>query len=165
MFIPDSSIHIGNRGPLFHSDDLEDDRKLGFRNLRTDEVVRDIDGTIAAIRERVRGAPVFVSIDVDVLDPAFAPGTGTPEAGGLATRELLKLLRGLAGLPVVGADVVEVCPAYDQADVTGVAAATVVYQLIVLMAVATQCQSDGRSSDPALVPKALGHSRLRGVTS
>jgi agmatinase len=77
---------------------------------------------------------VYVSIDIDVLDPAFAPGTGTPEAGGLQSRELLALLRNLNGLNIVGADVVEVAPAYDHAEITTVAAATVVYDLVALMA-------------------------------
>jgi agmatinase len=77
---------------------------------------------------------VLVSIDIDVLDPAHAPGTGTPEAGGLTSRELLATLRGLAGLELVGADVVEVSPAYDHAEITGIAAAHVIYDLLALMA-------------------------------
>ena len=78
--------------------------------------------------------PVYVSVDIDVLDPAFAPGTGTPEAGGLTSRELLRVLRGLTALNLIGADVVEVAPAYDHAELTTIAAATVVYDLITLMA-------------------------------
>ena len=88
----------------------------------------------AAIRERVGDNPLYVSIDIDVLDPAHAPGTGTPEAGGLTSRELLGILRGLAGMRLVGADVVEVAPAYDHAEVTTVAAAHVCYELLGLMA-------------------------------
>ena len=87
------------------------------------------------IRERVGDAPLYLSIDIDVLDPAFAPATGTPEAGGFTSRELLSILRGLAGLHVVGGDVVEVAPAYDHAEVTSIAAANVVYELVSLMAV------------------------------
>ena len=83
-----------------------------------------IDGVVAAIRERVEDRPVYASVDIDVLDPARAPGTGTPEAGGLTSREVLGILRGLAGTHVVGADVVEVAPAYDHAEMTSVAAAT-----------------------------------------
>ena len=77
---------------------------------------------VERVRERLGGAPVYVSIDIDVLDPAHAPGTGTPEAGGLTSRELLGILRGLAGLNVVGADIVEVAPAYDHAEITAMAA-------------------------------------------
>jgi agmatinase len=73
-------------------------------------------------------------VDIDVLDPAHAPGTGTPEAGGLTSRELLALVRGLDGLAIVGGDVVEVAPAYDHAEITAIAAAHVMYDLVTLMA-------------------------------
>ena len=86
------------------------------------------------MRERLGTGPVYVSVDIDVIDPGMAPGTGTPEAGGLTSRELLTTLRGLAGLDVVSADVVEVSPAYDHAEVTGIAAAHVTYELIGVMA-------------------------------
>jgi agmatinase len=86
------------------------------------------------IRERLGDAPVYVSIDIDVLDPAFAPGTGTPEAGGLTSRELLGVLRGLAGIRLVGADIVEVAPPFDHAEVTAVAASHVAYELLALFA-------------------------------
>jgi agmatinase len=92
-----------------------------------------IDGVVTRIRERVGDAPVYISIDIDVLDPAHAPGTGTPEAGGLTSRELLGILRGLAGTRVVGGDVVEVSPAYDHAEMTTIAAAHVAYDLLSLM--------------------------------
>ena len=77
---------------------------------------------------------LYVSVDIDVLDPAHAPGTGTPEAGGLASRELLALIRGLAGLDLVSADVVEVAPPYDHAEITAIAAAHVAYELIAVAA-------------------------------
>jgi agmatinase len=78
--------------------------------------------------------PIYVSVDIDVLDPAHAPGTGTPEPGGLTTRELQELLRGLRGLEIAGADVVEVSPAYDHAEITALAAAQVAYELLALLA-------------------------------
>ena len=81
---------------------------------------------------------MYVSIDIDVLDPAHAPGTGTPEAGGLTSRELLNTLRGLVGLNVVGADIVEVAPAYDHAEITGIAAAHVAYELLSVLASPTR---------------------------
>ena len=100
---------------------------------------RDIDtigvqGVIDRVRERVGDLPVHVSIDIDVLDPAFAPGTGTPEAGGLTSRELLAILRGMTDLRLVSADIVEVAPAYDHAEVTAVAAAHLAYDLVSLLA-------------------------------
>jgi len=89
---------------------------------------------IALARDTLR-SPVYVSVDIDALDPAFAPGTGTPEPGGLTSRELLAVLRGLAGagLNVVAGDVVEVCPAYDVANITALAAAAAAYDLLGLM--------------------------------
>jgi agmatinase len=91
-------------------------------------------GVAERIRARVGDRPVYVSVDIDVLDPAFAPGTGTPEAGGMTSRELLAVLRGLAGLRIVGADIVEVAPAYDHAEITGVAASHVANELLSTMA-------------------------------
>ena len=84
--------------------------------------------------QRVGDRPVYVSVDIDVLDPAHAPGTGTPEAGGLTSRELLATLRSFARLNLVGADIVEVAPAYDYAQITGIAAAHVGYELLSALA-------------------------------
>ncbi|HWM34221.1 MAG TPA: agmatinase [Pseudolysinimonas sp.] len=127
--------HVGTRGPLYSADDLGADRGFGFEIVSSTDVGRaGVDAIADGIRRRVGDAPLYVSIDIDVLDPAHAPGTGTPEAGGLTSRELLELIRGLAGCRIVGADVVEVSPAYDHAEITGVAAAHVAYELISLMA-------------------------------
>ena len=87
-------------------------------------------GLVERIADRVGDRPVYVSVDIDVLDPAHAPGTGTPEAGGLTSRELLATLRSFATLNLVGADIVEVAPAYDHAQITGIAAAHVGYELL-----------------------------------
>jgi agmatinase len=134
LFDQDHSVHVGIRGPLYSQRDLEEDTGLGFRVIDATEVGRSgADAVAGRIRERVGGAPVYLSIDIDVLDPAHAPGTGTPEAGGLTSRELLGILRGLAGLPLAGADVVEVSPAYDHAEITAIAAAHVCYELLALM--------------------------------
>jgi agmatinase len=92
-----------------------------------------IDGYVTRIREQVGENPMYLSLDIDVLDPAFAPATGTPEVGGFTTRELMGILRGLRGVNLVGADVVEVAPAYDHADITSIAAANVVYEMLSLM--------------------------------
>ncbi len=135
LLIEDHSIHVGIRGPLYGEADLADDRRFGFRTIRTSDVDDlGIAGTIGAVLDRVRDLPVYLSVDIDVLDPSFAPGTGTPEAGGLTSRELLRVLRGLTAVHLVGADVVEVAPAYDHAELTTIAAATVAYDLITLMA-------------------------------
>jgi agmatinase len=131
----DTSVHVGTRGPLYTRADLVDDATMGFAVIRARDFDRlGADGVAARIRERVGFSPVYISVDVDVIDPAFAPGTGTPEAGGLTSRELLAVLDGLAGLPIVGADVVEVAPAYDHAEITAIAASHVAYHLLSLLA-------------------------------
>jgi agmatinase len=128
------SMHVGIRGPLYASTDLADSERLGFATVHSVEVERGgLSAAIDRMRERLGDAAVYVSVDIDVLDPAHAPGTGTPEAGGLTSRELLAMLRELADLHVVGADIVEVAPAYDHAELTGVAASHVAYELLSVM--------------------------------
>jgi len=131
----DRSVHVGIRGPLFSRSDVTEDGELGFAIVQS----ADMDalgpaGAAERIRERVGDRPVYVSIDIDVLDPSHAPGTGTPEAGGLSSRELLGTLRALAGMSIVSADLVEVAPTYDHAEITAVAASHVIYEVLALMA-------------------------------
>ena len=135
LLLPQRSMHVGIRGPLFSPQDLRDDAGFGFRIVTAmdfEEV--GIAGVVERVRERIGDAPLYVSIDIDVLDPGTAPGTGTPEAGGLTSRELLGVLRGLKGLRLEAADLVEVAPAYDHAEVTSMAASHVAYELISLLA-------------------------------
>ncbi len=128
-------LHVGIRGPLYAKQDLEEDVRLGFQIIRTDDYQsQSVPGIVERMHARLGDGPVYVSIDIDVLDPAHAPGTGTPEAGGMTSRELLNTLRGLAGLNLVGADIVEVSPPYDHAEITGIAAAHVGYELLSLLA-------------------------------
>jgi agmatinase len=135
LLIEDHSIHVGIRGPLYSRQDLIDDTDFGFQVIRAGDLDRlGLDGVVDRIRTRVGDAPVYLSVDIDVLDPAFAPGTGTPEMGGFTSRELLHVLRGLPGDSLVASDVVEVSPAYDHAEVTSLAAATIVYDVTALMA-------------------------------
>lgn len=135
LFLSGRSIHIGTRGPLYARDDLPSDVALGFEVIPASEyALHLIEPITHSIKERVGDAPVYVSIDIDVLDPAHAPGTGTPEAGGLTSRELLLTLRALDGLTIVGADIVEVAPAYDHAELTAIAASHVAYELLALFA-------------------------------
>jgi agmatinase len=129
------SAHVGIRGPLYAQSDLDADRELGFAAVTTWEVARaGVDAAVDRVRERVGDLPVYLSVDIDVLDPAHAPGTGTPEPGGLTSRELLMMLRGFDGLNLVGADVVEVAPAYDHAELTALAGAAVAYDFLALFA-------------------------------
>lgn len=139
----DQSAHVGIRGPLYSRADLADDRRLGYATISTvDVATKGVDQAVDRVRERVGSGPVYVSIDIDVLDPSHAPGTGTPEPGGLTFREMQLILRGLDGLNIVGADVVEVAPAYDHAELTTIAAANVVYEFLGLFALAAR--RDGR---------------------
>ncbi len=131
----DSNVHVGVRGSIYSRQDLVEDANFGFSVI----TCRDIDslgaeGVLGRIKERVGDAPVYVSVDIDVLDPAHAPGTGTPEAGGMSSRELLDIVRGMDAVNLVGADVVEVSPAYDHAEITSIAAANVTWELLSVFA-------------------------------
>ena len=135
LFLESASIHVGIRGPLYSRDDLKNDKELGFKVIHCDEFQSEgIDHVAKRIRDRVGDNPMYLSIDIDVLDPAHAPGTGTPEIAGMTSRELVGVLRGLAGLNIISADVVEVSPAYDHAELTSLAAATTVFEITNLFA-------------------------------
>ena len=133
-----ASVQAGMRGSLYGAEDIQVARDLGFTVLSTDEL-RDL-GPHAygdLVRATVRERPVFVSFDIDFLDPAFAPGTGTPEVGGFSTAEALAFVRALRGIGLVGCDVVEVSPPYDGPGmVTALAGATVLYELLSLRGLA-----------------------------
>jgi agmatinase len=134
LLLEDSSIHVGIRSSTYAKSDYADDEGFGFRVVRAAELdTLGASGVAERIRARVGASPVYVSIDVDVLDPAYAPATGTPEAGGLSSRELLSILAGMRETNIVSADVVEVSPAYDHAEITSIAAAHLAYELIGLM--------------------------------
>ena len=130
------SIEVGLRGPIYASADWTGLRtELGLEYLTTEDVFRiGPAATAAAIRERVGDRPAFISFDIDVVDPAFAPGTGTPEPGGLSAHDALTIVRGLTGIEFVGFDVVEVIPAYDPAGQTAFLAANLAYEMLSLVA-------------------------------
>jgi agmatinase len=130
------SIEVGLRGPLYDSADWTGLRtELGLDYLTTEDVLRiGPEAIAAAIRERVGDRPAFISFDIDVVDPAFAPGTGTPEPGGLSSHDALQIVRGLTGIDFVGFDVVEVIPAYDPAGQTAFLAANLAYEMLSLHA-------------------------------
>jgi agmatinase len=135
LFLDHASMHVGIRGPLYSRDDLRRDEDLGFKIVHCDDFEAEgIDRVVERIRDRIGDHPLYLSIDIDVLDPAHAPGTGTPEVAGMTSRELVNVLRGLAGVKIVSADVVEVAPAYDHAELTSLAAATLIYEIINLIA-------------------------------
>ncbi len=110
------------------------DSDHGFEILTAPWVQRHgIDATIAAIQARLGAGKVYLTFDIDCLDPAFAPGTGTPVAGGLSSAEALAIVRGLRSLNLIGADVVEVAPAYDVSEITALAAATIAHDILCLL--------------------------------
>jgi agmatinase len=132
----DSNIHAGIRTTLSGPSDYDNDGYCGFEIVEAREIdTIGVGGIIKKIRERVGTVnPVYLSIDIDTLDPAFAPATGTPETGGWSTRELRTILRGLDGVNFIGADIVEVAPAYDtNAEHTTMAAADVLYEVLTMM--------------------------------
>ncbi|CDS02893.1 hypothetical protein LRAMOSA00295 [Lichtheimia ramosa] len=130
-----ASIHAGIRNNLVDAHGYEEDHELGFRVVEAREIDDiGVHGVIERIRECVGDNYVYLSIDIDTLDPAYAPATGTPESGGWSSREFRTILRGLEGLNIVGADLVEVSPAYDtNAQITAFAAADLLYETLSLM--------------------------------
>jgi agmatinase len=133
---PSASVQAGMRGSLFSSGDLDDARSLGFTVIASEDL-RSLgpEGYARTVRERVGDRPVFFSFDIDFLDPAFAPGTGTPEVAGFSTAEALALLRALRGIRLVGCDIVEVAPPYDgPGQPTALAAANIALDLLALRA-------------------------------
>jgi agmatinase len=133
---PTASVQAGMRGSLYSAHDLENARELGFTVIASEELrALGPEGYARLVRDRIRDRPVFFSFDIDFLDPAFAPGTGTPEVAGFSTAEALALLRALRGIRLVGCDVVEVAPPYDgPGQPTALAAANVALDLLALRA-------------------------------
>ncbi|KAL4903899.1 hypothetical protein BDW74DRAFT_185955 [Aspergillus multicolor] len=134
--IRNTSTHVGIRAPVTRRNgDIRNDIRCGFSIIKARDLDRlGIAGIVEEIKSRVGDSRVYISVDIDVLDPAFAPATGTAGPGGFTTRELLSILDALHGLPVVGADVVEVAPIYDTAaETTTLAAAEVAHSLLALM--------------------------------
>jgi len=125
---------LGIRGPRGSSADDVIARSQGHRAISADEIgERTAKRVCAELRECIGARPVYVTFDVDAIDPAFAPGTGTPVPGGITTREAFGLLRGLAGLDVIGGDVVEICPPLDHADLTAHLGAHLLWEMLAVM--------------------------------
>jgi guanidinopropionase len=134
---PRRMIQIGIRGPLYGPEDFAFHDEHGIEVVRIEPIKEGGTAPVAARLARLRGAPVYCSFDIDAVDPAFAPGTGTPEVGGLTSYEALALVRALAGLELIGADVVEVSPPYDgPGQVTALLAANLLFELVCLLALA-----------------------------
>jgi guanidinopropionase len=132
---PTRIVQIGIRGSLYAADDMDWARSVGIRIMTIEECVDLGPDAVAAEAKRVAGpAPAYLTFDIDSIDPAFAPGTGTPEVGGFTPRETMRILRGLQGLDIVGADLVEVSPPYDPSGNTAMVGATLMFEILCLMA-------------------------------
>jgi agmatinase len=128
-------VQIGIRGPLYGADDFDFHREHGLEAIRIDAVKEHGTGWAAERLRRLAGGPVYCSFDIDAVDPAYAPATGTPEVGGLTSYEALSLVRSLRGLDLVGADVVEVSPPFDgPGQITSLLAANLLFELLSVLA-------------------------------
>ncbi len=132
---PKRTVQIGIRGSIYDADDEAFAQECGIRVIHMEEFADlGVEATLAEVRRVVGQEPTYVTFDVDVLDPAFAPGTGTPEIGGMTTLQAQHLIRGLQGLNLIGADVVEVSPPFDQGGATALVGATMMFELLCVLA-------------------------------
>jgi len=130
---PSASVQVGIRGCV-SATIMGQASAAGFRVVTADELARQGVGATLEALHRIATLPTYVSLDIDSVDPAFAPGTGTPEVAGLTSREIVQMVRGLRGLPLVAFDVVEVSPPYDSSEITALLAANLVYELLLVLA-------------------------------
>lgn len=129
------SSQIGLRGSLYDANDLQMSYDAGFHVVTGPELhEQGIPETLAQIKDRIGDGPVYLTFDIDFVDPAYAPGTGTPEVGGFTGAQCLQLIRGLTNINFIGFDLVEVMPPYDPAGITSLLAANIVYEFISLIA-------------------------------
>jgi arginase family enzyme len=139
---PEVYIQVGIRGPLFHPNEVETAKDLGAKVLAIEDCFEmGIPAVIQAIRELMGNRRVYISLDIDAVDPAYAPGTGTPEVGGFTSYQMLQIVRGLQDLNLVGFDLVEVSPPYDSGEITSILAANLVFEFLSLLAVNRQISS------------------------
>jgi guanidinopropionase len=132
---PKRTVQIGIRGSIYSGNDMEFAEKSGMRVIYMEEFSKlGVEKTIAEARRVAGDGPTYISFDVDGIDPAFTPGTGTPEIGGLTTLEAQHLVRGLQGLDLIGGDVVEVSPPFDQTGNTALVGATLMFEILCLLA-------------------------------
>lgn len=137
LIVPAEYVQVGIRGPMYGEEaDFAYQRERAVTTIDIRQVKTDgIEKTAARIRALLRGRPLYVTFDIDSVDPAYAPGTGTPEVGGLTSYEAQELVRGLGGLPVVGCDVVEVAPPFDgPGQITALLAANIMFELLGVIA-------------------------------
>ena len=152
---PEATMQLGVRGPYSTADDLAFALGHGFEVVSTDEVRWDLHAVVSQVRRLAEKGPLYVSVDVSVLDPAYAPGTGFPVPGGLSTWELQQILRALVGAEIAGFDVVEIAPAYDPSGITGIVGVTILQEILAALA------DTRRSVRPAKSTRAQNTARHR----
>jgi len=155
---PEATMQLGVRGPYSAADDLAYALGRGFDVVSTDDVRWDLHAVVSQVRRLAEKGPLYVSVDVSVLDPAYAPGTGFPVPGGLSTWELQQLLRALVGAEIAGFDVVEIAPTYDPAGITGIVGVTILQELLAALA------DTRRSARPAKSSRSPGGRRGKRVS-
>jgi guanidinobutyrase / D-arginase len=132
LLLPSHVLQVGLRGQVYSKDDFDFGRKHKFSVITAEEFHHEGLQPMKRVLRRFRGKPVYFTLDIDVVDPAFAPGTGTPQVGGLSSFQILELVRTLAGQNLVGADLVEVSPPYDTGEITSLLAANLLYEMLCL---------------------------------
>lgn len=132
LLLPGHVLQVGLRGQVYSKDDFEFGRKHKFSVVTAEEFHRGGLAPVKKLLKQFRGTPVYLTLDIDVVDPAFAPGTGTPQVGGLSSFQILELVRSLVGQKIVGADLVEVSPPYDNGEITSLLAANLMYEMLCL---------------------------------
>jgi len=132
---------IGIRGPMSGANDLHEARELGARVITMDQAMSlGVGAVLREVHDKMKSKKVYVSFDIDCVDPAFAPGTGTPEVGGFSSYQALQLVRGLRGLDLIGFDLVEVSPPYDHSEITSILASNLAFEFLSLLAVSKNGQ-------------------------
>lgn len=135
LILPNKSIQLGLRGSIYSPNHLQTPKQLGFKIVTAEEMHEmTILQITDKIRSRIEDTRVFLTFDIDFIDPAYAPGTGTPEVGGFTSRDTLQIIRGIKNLQFIGFDLVEVLPAYDPAQITALLAANIIYEFISIIA-------------------------------
>jgi agmatinase len=145
---PDATMQLGVRGPYSSADDLAFALGHGFEVVSTDDVRWDLHAVVSQVRRLAEKGPLYVSVDVSVLDPAYAPGTSFPVPGGLSTWELQQILRALVGAEIAGFDVVEIAPACDPSGITGVVGVTILQEILAALADTRRSVRPAKSSRP-----------------
>ena len=133
LLVTKDVLQIGLRGQVYSKDDFDFGREHGFQVVTSEELHRRGVEHVSRYLKRLARRPVYVTLDIDVVDPAFAPGTGTPQVGGLSSAQMIELVRSLRGINIVGCDLVEVSPPYDNGDITSLLGANLLYELICVM--------------------------------